>query len=363
MRHRFHALCPYFAMFPEHFVEKHLVYSRPGDVVLDPFSGRGTTPFQSLLQGRVALASDLSPVAYCVSKAKVSGLEKAEVAARLSELEEAYNAPTEGIPDDGFFRACFHETTLRQVVYLRTHLQWQADPVDCFIAALCLGLLHGESHKSPKYFSNRMPRTIATKPAYSVRWWESNGYRAPERDVFSILLRELDFRFETGAVMGEASVALADARDAARCFADHHGDVGLVITSPPYPDTTHFVEDQWLRNWFLGGEPTSRGLKRGDDRHTSLDSYWGFLEESWKGLAPLLRQDNATIVVRIGGAKLDLESAKAGLKAGIEAGTERDVEIASALQSDIVGGQLKSFRPSAAGTKREFDFVFRLRAA
>ena len=70
VRHRFHALCPYFAMFPEMLVRKHLVWSKRGDLILDPFSGRGTTVFESLLNDRRAIACDTNPVAVCVSRAK-----------------------------------------------------------------------------------------------------------------------------------------------------------------------------------------------------------------------------------------------------------------------------------------------------
>src|SRR5574338_11065 len=46
--HSFHPLCSYLASFPaalaHAFVER---YSRPGDVVLDPFSGRGTAPLEA----------------------------------------------------------------------------------------------------------------------------------------------------------------------------------------------------------------------------------------------------------------------------------------------------------------------------
>jgi len=71
----------------------------------------------------------------------------------------------------------------------------------------------------------------------------------------------------------------------------------------------------------------------------------------------------AKIVVRIGGSKLDLASAQKGLLSGLRSGLNRDVTVKSAITSDIVGGQLKSFRPSAVGTKREFDFVFNVMAA
>ena len=39
MRHPLHSICPYFAMFPEYFVERHvLAHTKPGEVVFDPFA-------------------------------------------------------------------------------------------------------------------------------------------------------------------------------------------------------------------------------------------------------------------------------------------------------------------------------------
>lgn len=70
MRHRFHAICPYFAMFPEAFVKGHLAASPHRGVVFDPFCGRGTTVFQAFLKGREAAGCDVNPVAACVSGAK-----------------------------------------------------------------------------------------------------------------------------------------------------------------------------------------------------------------------------------------------------------------------------------------------------
>jgi hypothetical protein len=49
-RHPFHSICPYFAMFPEQFVAEQLLkHTVMGDLVFDPFCGRGTTIFESLL--------------------------------------------------------------------------------------------------------------------------------------------------------------------------------------------------------------------------------------------------------------------------------------------------------------------------
>ena len=183
MRHRFHSICPYFAMFPETFVEKHLAATPYRGIVFDPFCGRGTTVFQALLQGRCAAGCDVNPVAVCISGAKCDPPTRSEIGTRIDDLRRQFEEPKDGewhgeMVD--FFELCFHPETLLQVRYLRSVLDWRHRRDDRFIAALCLGALHGESHRSPNYFSNRMPRTISTKPDYSVRWWRQQGYGTTE---------------------------------------------------------------------------------------------------------------------------------------------------------------------------------------
>ena len=361
MRHRFHSICPYFAMFPETFVEKHLTASRNNGVVFDPFCGRGTTVFQSLIQGRDAAGCDVHPVAVCVSGAKSDPPAKSEVLTRLDQLEVlcAGERQGEGVPCslEEFFSLCFAPSTLEQVLFLRATLAWEECRTDRFIAALSLGALHGESHRSPSYFSNRMPRTISTKPAYSVRWWKRHGYDPPERNVFDILRRMAAFRFTTPPPKHTASIRNVDARHASRSFPSIHGDVTDVITSPPYLDTTNYREDQWLRCWFLGEEPLSRTF--GDDgRHTDVRKYRTFLAEAWAGLSELLAEE-VRFVVRIGGRRLKKGELRSMLLDTLSAGLDRHVSlIDSGVTSEVKRSQANSFRGSKPSASVEHDFCF-----
>ena len=360
MRHRFHSICPYFAMFPETFVEKHLAASPHDGVVFDPYSGRGTTVFQALLQGRAAAGADLNPVAVCVSGAKGDPPACSAARARLDELRqqccEPHDAGWQG--DLGrFFDLCFHRDTLQQVRFLRSVLDWRNRRDDRFIAALCLGALHGESHRSPNCFSNRMPRTISTKPRYSVRWWTEHGYAPPPRDVFEILDRMLEYRFRSRPPDGSAAVVEADARRVALAFPALAGRVTDVITSPPYLDTTNYREDQWLRLWFLGGKPRlPRG--RGDDRHHDKARYWSFIRASMQGLAPLLAE-RARMVVRIGGRRLRKSELRAGLLGSLKEGLGRDVQLVDeGVTTEVGTTQANVFRGAKVSRFEEHDFCF-----
>jgi hypothetical protein len=365
MRNPLHSICPYFAMFPESFVQKQLLaYSRPGERLFDPFCGRGTTILEGLLNKREVVGSDINPVAACVSGAKADIPNLREVLDRIDTLELAFkDQPVRDAPPHEFFRACYSERTLQHVLHLQSNLAWKTDRVDRMIAAMTLGVLHGESHRTELCLSNRMPRTISTKPDYSVRWWRERELEAPDRDAFDVLKRTALFRFAGDVPQARGDVVLGDARNAGEMLKAHEATVALVITSPPYLDTTDYAEDQWLRLWFLGGPDRPSARLHRDDRHTSTELYWEFLSEVWAGGACLLRQD-AHIVVRIGGTMLGKTDLFAGLYASLRQGlggrTIRPLH--EGETSSIRKRQTNSFRPGTSPEKSEHDFAFAISA-
>src|SRR3989339_1969203 len=60
MNNKLHTICSYMAMFPpslpNYFIDK---YSKEGDLVLDVFSGRGTTVLESCFMNRIGIGNDL----------------------------------------------------------------------------------------------------------------------------------------------------------------------------------------------------------------------------------------------------------------------------------------------------------------
>jgi hypothetical protein len=205
--------------------------------------------------GRDALACDINPVAYCVTKAKTNAPAARTVRRRITELEKhfdnrAWESARRKMPE--FFHYAYARQTLRQLLYLRSSLRWEESDTDCMIAAMVLGSLHGESQKSSSYLSNQMPRTISTKPAYSIRFWEKHEYTAPERDVFELLRERVTFRYESEPPRSRGTIFRTDMRELPWLLRDYCRPIRCVITSPPYLDVTNFEEDQWLRLWFLG---------------------------------------------------------------------------------------------------------------
>jgi hypothetical protein len=348
-------------MFPENFVLEQLyAYTRPSDVVLDPFCGRGTTILESLLNNRLGIGSDINPVAACVAGAKADVPELDNVLDRVDALSSDLSSePSVPAVPSEFFARCFHTDTFAEIAFLRRALAWRDNPVDRFIAALMLGALHGESHRSEMYLSNRMPRTISTKPDYSVKWWKAHNLHPPRRATFDVLRQAIYLRYSQRPPSKKGRVILNDARHCGQEFLEYIGRVALVVTSPPYIDTTDYAEDQWLRLWFLGGEPRPVLRLYRDDRHTQIGHYWTFLQEVWSGCATLLR-DTLTIVVRIGGgtvAKGDLfEGLETSLAKGLPGRVIRPLH--KGISSKIANRQTNSFRPGTSAHRSEHDFTF-----
>ncbi len=360
-RHPFHSLCPYFAMFPEEFVEEQLLkHTSKGDLVFDPFCGRGTTIFQSLLMGREAAGSDVNSVAACVAGAKADAPTLQEIVRRLDQLEVLCGQDaTPTCAPTPFFEACYHESTLRQILFLRSALDWRTDRIDRFIAAMTLGALHGESHRSGFYLSNRMPRTISTKPDYSVRWWAKRNLQPPARDAFDVLRRMASFRYRMPPAERSGRVLQSDARSASKAFPEFLGSVRLVVTSPPYLDTTDFAEDQWLRLWFLGGAERPVLRQNKDDRITNVSLYWNFLEESWRGVRDLL-DDSSVVVIRIGGARLSKDDLFAGVRTTLASALDgfQVTAMSQGVTSCIKPRETSTFTKGSSTARVEHDFSF-----
>jgi hypothetical protein len=283
---------------------------------------------------------------------------------RIDELEKSYDPMAHWTAPSNFFAACFHGGTFCQILYLRGQLKWREDRVDRFIAAMVLGALHGESHRSELYLSNRMPRTISTKPDYSVRWWAKRGLNPPERDTFHVLRRLAVFRYRMPPASASGRVIQGDARQASKQFKEIAGEVKLIVTSPPYLDTTDYAEDQWLRLWFLGGpaQPVTRQNK--DDRITHAPTYWSFLTEAWAGVRDLLA-NRAAIVIRIGGPLLSKEELLVGVSRSLTEGL-RGFEVKTlnhGVTSTIRPRETSAFRPTSARERVEHDFTFELARA
>ena len=332
-----HPMCSYLASFPAALAHAFIGrYSRRGDVVLDPFSGRGTTPLQACAQGRIGVGNDLNPLAHLLTASKVEPATAAEAATRLAALRLGWatssadwlglaaevladggDPPVVGVPTAGSrapvardetvpkeVAVAFHPRTLAQLLYVRTVLRLD-DRTDRFLAAALTGILHG---KSASYLSELMPNTFSMAPRYVRDFAARTAFASPDRDVFGGLEKKLARLHREPLPRTPGIALLGDARDASgrvRAALRERGlpeRARLVVSSPPYLRVVKYGYYNWLRTWLLGEDARAIDAALDDAHHR--EPYLEFLREVLADLRPILA-DDAVVVLVIGDVETD----------------------------------------------------------
>lgn len=299
VHHRLNAICPYFTMFPLRFpLDSLRGAAKPGDVVLDPFCGRGTTNYAARLLGLDSVGIDSSPVAVAITAAKLVDVSPEEVVAEARSITN--DGLTPEAPSGEFWEWAFHRSNLQVVSKLREALLEDCTtPERIALRGVVMGALHGPLTKgAPSYLSNQSPRTYAPKPAYAVRFWRGRGMRPPEIDVMGVLERRAQ-RYYGSRLAASGTVLLADSRSA-ETFEDVEQRFRWIVTSPPYYGMRTYIPDQWLRSWFVGGPSTVDYRADHQVSHQSPTAFANDLRKVWRNVASVAK-DGATLIVRFGG--------------------------------------------------------------
>lgn len=303
---RLNAIAPYYTMFPLNFPYRHLTAARPGEWVLDPFCGRGTTNFAARLLGLSSVGIDSNPVAVAIARAKLVAVTAEEVTNAAEELLEVIREPST-VPSGPFWELAYHEKTLEDLCRLRegllreSSLHLQASPeARVALRALLLGILHGPLQKGvPSYLSNQMPRTYATKPEAAVRFWRSRGLQPAYVKVLEVIARRARHTFASLPPKTEGSIIEGDSQSQTLFSQMPQQRFSWVITSPPYLGMRMYLPDQWLRLWFLGGPSTVKYDYNQQVGYLSLEKYLTGLSRVWGNVATVSRP-GARLVIRFG---------------------------------------------------------------
>jgi hypothetical protein len=265
-----------------------------GDVVYDPFSGRGTVPLEASLMGRVGLGSDANPLAWVLTAAKVDPPSRARTFRRLEELA---GSATEGSLDEvpSHVRMLFCELTLARLVWLRDALDLH-DRTDRFLMAVLLGKLHANSNSQgfPRGLTVAMPNTFAMAPGYVSRYIQAHALDPPAVDPVAFLQRQIERMQWPGAEFIRGRAWIQDAREAVR-WPTGVPSAKLVFTSPPYLSVIKYGKFNWIRLWLLGHEP-----KQVDAQlfaSGSLGRYLDFVGQAVAGIRSWLRDDGHVCLV------------------------------------------------------------------
>lgn len=301
-RYALNAVCPYFTMFPLEFPLAQLHGASQQTVLLDTFCGRGTSLYAGAIRGVETYGIDSSPVAVAIAKAKVARTSFRQVIELANRLVTETARPS--IPRREFWSYAYHPDTLRDLCRLRTGLlSLPESPTSVMLRAIVLGALHGPRAKrteNQNYFANQMPRTYASKPEYSIRYWRQRHLRPPRVDVLTVIRRRAKRVLSSERRLRSAvcNVVLGDSEDF-QTYKHVRRPVTLVVTSPPYYGLNTYGEDQWIRNWFLGGPSQVEYRANKQVSHGSQEGFAFSLARVWDNVSSV-GADNLRMVVRIG---------------------------------------------------------------
>ncbi|TAJ45058.1 DNA modification methylase [Methanofollis fontis] len=225
-----------------------------GDLVYDPFSGRGTTAVEGALLGRRVAANDANPLSAILAAPRLEPPALDEVEARLSAIPRDTGERAE--IDLSMF---YHERTEAEIVALRRYLMERgksADPVDRWIRMTATTRLTG--HSKGFFSVYTLPPNQAVSPESQRRINQKRNQCPDYRDTHALILKKSRALLkdlteaERRSLREAGKSALFLTGDAASTPSIPSGSVALTVTSPPFLDVVQYARDNWLRCWFNG---------------------------------------------------------------------------------------------------------------
>lgn len=288
--HSLHYAVSYRASFkpelPDYFIRR---YSRPGDVVFDPFGGRGTTVLQANLLGRIGYSNDVNPLSERIAYPKTHPVSLKEVQDVLSAVPFDHD-----IPLDQDLSMFYHERTHREILNLMEYLREHRSDADRFLEMIALSRLHGHS---AGFFSVYSFPQISVPKTNQIR---INRRRSQVSDYRPIAPRIIK---KARKVIADADVsAIRDISKHNRFFTHDARDMvsvpsgcaSLIVTSPPFLNKADYITDNWLEFWFLGIDIDD--IRRKVVQTANLEEWRDFIRESMREMRRVLAPDGVCVI-------------------------------------------------------------------
>ena len=241
----------YKAELPNFFIT---LFSKPVDVIYDPFAGRGTTTIEAALLNRNIIANDINPLSTILSKPRLFIPSLDDIEARLNKIKFRHGLKAE--IDLSMF---YHPETESEITSLRNYLirkkkNGEEDFIDSWIRMIATNRLTGHSKNFFSVYT--LPPNQAVPQERQRRINKLRKQVPAYKDVKYITLkktRDLTSRMDNKLIVQLKKIGLKAKflNEDARFTSDiKSNSVQLTVTSPPFLDIVNYVEDNWLRCWF-----------------------------------------------------------------------------------------------------------------
>ena len=298
---------------PRFFIER---LTQPGDLVYDPFMGRGTTLVEGALLGRRVAGCDINPLSAVFTAPRLNPPALEQIARRLEIIDFAWDGD---VRDE--LHVFYHADTLRQLTALRRYFRQAKitqtfDGIDAWIQMVATNRLTGHS---PGFFSvYTLPPNQAVTLASQRRINTKRGQKPERRDVPALILKKSRQLLSEGRARprGAPPILLTQSCETTPQFAA--ASVDLVVTSPPFLDTVDYTQDNWLRAWFCGFDLTDAPIWHLRNLADWTAAMTGTLRELHRVLRPGGFIAFEVGEVRHGKVRLEEQALAAGVAASLE---------------------------------------------
>ncbi len=228
--------------------------TKEGEVVYDPFSGRGTTVLEAGRMGRNIVQNDINPLSKILIYPRFFVPKINEVKERLDQI--TYSEIYDDTMDLSMF---YHEETMKEILSIKDYMinrekDGEIDTLDYWIKMVATNRLTGHS---PGFFSVfTLPPNQAASQKSQIKINEKRNQVPPYRNTKKIILTKTKSLIKDVTISDKKNLKLAGengqflTNDARKTSEIKDESVSLTVTSPPFLDIVQYAKDNWLRCWF-----------------------------------------------------------------------------------------------------------------
>ena len=233
----------YKPQLPRFFID---IFTKEGDVIYDPFAGRGTTLVEAALMGRKVVSNDVNPLSAILTKPRLNIPSIDEIQTRLDEIN------FEVLESDIDLSMFFDKKTEYEIVSLKNNLV--DSKVDNWIRMVSTNRLTG--HSAGFFSGYTLPPNQAASQKSQITINDRLDLVPPYKNTKEIilkksksLLRNINSKLRSD-LRHISSSAIFSSLDSRRTLHIQNNSINLTVTSPPFLNIVRYADDNWLRCWF-----------------------------------------------------------------------------------------------------------------
>jgi site-specific DNA-methyltransferase (cytosine-N4-specific) len=289
-----HTIHPYPAKFIPQIPRKAIeLWSKPNDLVYDPFSGCGTTLLEASLAERRAIGTDNNAVAILAARAKTALYTKTDLAfihrflkSITCGLAEIPKRP-DLIPDNKNFLYWFAPIALQRLAALKGLILAEKEPIQNLLMAILSSIVVRVSYQDSDTRYSRKFREVKDNEV-------DVAFRSRLADVIERLPHAMI------PIRTSVNIVQADARHVPFIESE---SVSLIVTSPPYLNAYDYHKYHRQRlHWIGGSVEFARDTEIGSHdeftrKNATPDGYFRDMDRCFEEWARILKTNGRCLIV------------------------------------------------------------------